>query len=145
MALHGTAAVIPFVLLSVGFVLSKRCPPSKSMLLAQGMKFNLHMSICDHESSSVYEAHARSLSPWNYSLTEDKNRFPAIIAEATCTHEECVDPSGNVDPNMVSVPIKQETLVLRRHEEGSSKGIFLDKQIITAGCTCVWPETHERN
>ncbi|CAH2245695.1 Interleukin-17F [Pelobates cultripes] len=101
------------------------------------MKFDLQVNSCTHSPSYANEAHTRSLSPWEYSMNEDKNRFPAIIAEATCTHNRCVDSTGNLDSSASSVPISQEILVLRRPEGDPKMGIMLDKQLITVGCTCM--------
>ncbi|XP_063297688.1 interleukin-17A-like [Pelobates fuscus] len=143
MRMHRLLPLMSLLLFFAGVVLSKRCPPSKNIHFAPGMKFDLQMNSCNHSPSYATEAHTRSLSPWEYSMNEDKNRFPAIIAEAKCTHNRCVDSTGNLDTSASSVPINQEILILRRPEGDPEGGIMLDKQLITVGCTCVWPNTHE--
>ncbi|XP_053316459.1 interleukin-17A-like [Spea bombifrons] len=129
------------VLLVFGAVLAKRCPTSKNMMLLQNIKVNFHMNSNHHAPSMQDETRMRSLSPWNYSLNEDPNRFPAIIAEAKCNHGGCLDSDGKEDLSVVSVPIKQEVLVLRRHVEECESSFTLDKQMVTVGCTCIWHQT----
>ncbi|KAG8550746.1 hypothetical protein GDO81_021661 [Engystomops pustulosus] len=85
----------------------------------------------------------RSISPWEYNSPDvDHNRVPAVINEARCLHHGCVDPEGNVDLSMNSVPIRQEILVLRREMRGCVPVYKLDKQLVTVGCTCVRPIIH---
>ncbi|XP_044160488.1 interleukin-17A-like [Bufo gargarizans] len=84
---------------------------------------------------------SRSISPWEYSSNVDNNRFPLVINEARCLHHGCLDPEGNVDLSMNSVPIRQEILVLRREMRGCVPVYKLDKQLVTVGCTCVRPIT----
>ncbi|XP_041420080.1 interleukin-17F-like [Xenopus laevis] len=81
------------------------------------------------------EIRNRSLSPWDYIINMDKNRFPAALNEASCLHRGCLDEEGNIDLNLVSSPIRQEILVLRREVKGCTTSFWLEKQTVTVGCT----------
>ncbi|KFV69707.1 Interleukin-17F, partial [Dryobates pubescens] len=72
-------------------------------------------------------------------LDEDPNRFPQVIADAECRLSSCVNPQGQEDYSLNSVPIQQEILVLRREQEGCLPTYRLEKKIITVGCTCAAP------
>ncbi|OCT79087.1 hypothetical protein XELAEV_18030184mg [Xenopus laevis] len=85
------------------------------------------------------EIRNRSLSPWDYINDEDNNRYPNIIYEANCRHVGCLDPQGNMDPRLNSIPIRQEILVLRREMIGCTSSFSLEKKMVTVGCTCVRP------
>ncbi|XP_032155267.1 interleukin-17F [Sapajus apella] len=81
----------------------------------------------------------RSTSPWNYTVTWDPNRYPSEVVQAQCRHLGCVNAQGKEDIFMNSVPIQQETLVLRRRRQGCSVSFQLEKLLVTVGCTCVKP------
>ncbi|KAH0621817.1 hypothetical protein JD844_023459, partial [Phrynosoma platyrhinos] len=82
----------------------------------------------------------RSLSPWDYSINEDPNRFPHVIAEAKCRHDACLDFTGRgLNHHMNSVRIQQEILVLKREQIGCQQTYSLEKQLVTVGCTCIHP------
>ncbi|PIO33855.1 hypothetical protein AB205_0149070 [Aquarana catesbeiana] len=72
------------------------------------------------------------------------NRIPSVIPEARCRHDGCVDEKGNVDPTLISVPIKQEILVLHR-EKGCLPTLKLEKKIVTVGCTCAQPTMEKQS
>uniref|UniRef100_A0A8C6DJ56 Interleukin-17A n=1 Tax=Moschus moschiferus TaxID=68415 RepID=A0A8C6DJ56_MOSMO len=81
----------------------------------------------------------RSISPWDYNISRDPNRFPSEIAEAKCRHTGCINAEGVEDKSLNSVPIQQELLVLRRKPR-DCPGLFrLEKVLVTVGCTCVTP------
>ncbi|XP_042313948.1 interleukin-17F-like, partial [Sceloporus undulatus] len=82
----------------------------------------------------------KSLSPWDYRINEDPNRFPHVIAEAKCRHDVCLDFTGRaLYHGMNSVPIQQEILVLKRKQIGCQQTYSLEKQLVTVGCTCIIP------
>lgn len=81
----------------------------------------------------------RSISPWDYNITRDANRFPSEIAEAQCRHMGCINVEGQEDRTLNSVPIQQEFLVLRRKQNGCPGLFQLEKVLVTVGCTCVTP------
>ncbi|XP_036625342.1 interleukin-17F [Trichosurus vulpecula] len=84
----------------------------------------------------------RSISPWDYNITRDVNRFPSEIAEASCRYSGCLNAEGQEENGKNSVPIKQEILVLRREPTQSCSNSFrLEKMLVTVGCTCVTPIT----
>lgn len=72
-------------------------------------------------------------------IDEDHDRFPRLIADAECRHSRCVNPEGQLDHSLNSVPIRQAILVLRREQKGCQQSYRLEKKIITVGCTCVTP------
>ncbi|XP_032720448.1 interleukin-17F isoform X2 [Lontra canadensis] len=81
----------------------------------------------------------RSISPWDYNITQDPHRFPSEIAEAQCRYSGCINAEGQEDSSLNSVPIQQEFLVLRREPRGCSRSFRLEKVLVTVGCTCVTP------
>lgn len=78
-----------------------------------------------------------------YSVKEDPNRFPHIISEASCRYTVCLDSTGkNLNYAMNSVPIQQEIMVLKRKHIGCKQSYWLEKQVITVGCTCAFPTSN---
>ncbi|XP_077149209.1 interleukin-17F-like [Ranitomeya variabilis] len=92
-------------------------------------------------SVQMEDIHTRSLSPWEYSLNTDPNRFPFVIAEADCLTFACVDADGHESPDLISFPIQQEVMVLRREQKGCMFSYRLETEVVTLGCTCVTPTT----
>ncbi|KAM4041680.1 interleukin-17F-like [Anomaloglossus baeobatrachus] len=90
-------------------------------------------------SVQMEDSHSRSLSPWDYSLNKDPNRFPFVIAEADCLTFACVDADGVENPDLISYPIQQEVMVLRREQKGCSFSYRLETEAVTLGCTCISP------
>ncbi|XP_008112911.2 interleukin-17A [Anolis carolinensis] len=83
----------------------------------------------------------RSLSPWDYSINEDPNRFPHVIVEAKCRHDACRNFTGKgLNYGMNSVRIQQEILVLKREQIGCQEIYSLEKKLVTVGCTCVFAD-----
>ncbi|KAM5165053.1 interleukin-17F-like [Mantella aurantiaca] len=80
---------------------------------------------------------SRSLSPWEYRLSTDPDRFPFVISEADCLTFACVDSEGNEDPDLISYPIQHEMMVLRRQQRDCDYTYSLETQLVTVGCTCV--------
>ncbi|CAH2245693.1 Interleukin-17F, partial, partial [Pelobates cultripes] len=79
----------------------------------------------------------RSLSPWDYSIDEEPNRYPSRIAIAKCRHQRCVDAEGKLMDSGNSVEIRQEILVLYREMKDCKPTYRLQKKMVTVGCTCV--------
>ncbi|XP_060113432.1 interleukin-17F-like [Heteronotia binoei] len=102
----------------------------------QSVKVNLSIINKNQDDGLVSDVSKRSTSPWDYSVNEDPNRFPARISEATCRRPFCVDSRGKENYSMNSVPIRQEILVLRRRFRGCEQTYQLEKQWVTVGCTC---------
>uniref|UniRef100_UPI00359000BE interleukin-17F-like n=1 Tax=Myxine glutinosa TaxID=7769 RepID=UPI00359000BE len=81
-------------------------------------------------SWNVRNINIRSLSPWNYSMSYDKNRTPQMLWNATCLRQHCLGHTYN------SVPIVHYTQVLYR----SGKHFYLSMEPLVVGCTCVEPQ-----
>ncbi|KFV82315.1 Interleukin-17F, partial [Struthio camelus australis] len=119
--------------------LSEDCLSQKDLKFPTTVKVDIRISNSDPDFRMVYDVRNRSLAPWDYRLDEDPNRFPHVIADATCRHSSCVNPQGQVDHSLNSVPIRQEILVLQREQQGCLPTFRLEKKVITVGCTCVVP------
>ncbi|NXC45420.1 IL17 protein, partial [Penelope pileata] len=115
------------------------CPPQKDAKFPQTVRVNISISNTNQDTKMTLDINKRSLSPWNYRISEDHNRFPQLIADAECLHSRCVNSAGQLDHSLNSVPIKREILVLRRELKGCNHSYRLQKKIITVGCTCVTP------
>ncbi|XP_010208439.1 interleukin-17A-like [Colius striatus] len=115
------------------------CLTQKDSKFPQTVRVNVSISNTNQNSKVSLDVSSRSLSPWNYRIDEDHNRFPRVIAEAKCRHSMCVNLDGKLDHSLNSVPIQQEILVLRREQKGCHQSYRLEKKIITVGCTCVTP------
>ncbi|XP_007061784.3 interleukin-17A [Chelonia mydas] len=125
--------------------MSDDCPTQKNSRFPLSVKVNIHISSPSHAIRMAHDVRNRSISPWDYSMTKDPNRFPEVIAEAKCRHYSCVNALGQEDYSMNSVPIQQEILVLRREQRGCQHTYRLEKQLITVGCTCAVPVLHHQS
>ncbi|NXB26645.1 IL17F protein, partial [Rhagologus leucostigma] len=119
--------------------LSEGCLNQKDPKFPTAVKVDIRISNTDSPFRMVHDVRNRSLAPWDYSLDDDPNRFPRVIADARCRLSGCVSPLGQEDHSLNSVPIKQEILVLRREQRGCLPSYRLQKRVITVGCTCVTP------
>ncbi|XP_074845115.1 interleukin-17F-like [Carettochelys insculpta] len=119
--------------------LSHNCLTQKNSGFPLSVKVNIYITNPSHAIRIAPDVRNRSLSPWDYSITKDPNRFPEEIAEAKCRHYSCVNALGQEDFSKNSVPIQQEILILRRERRGCQHTYRLEKQLITVGCTCVMP------
>ncbi|NWW00188.1 IL17F protein, partial [Machaerirhynchus nigripectus] len=119
--------------------LSEGCLNQKDPKFPTTVKVDIRISNSDSAFRMVHDVRNRSLAPWDYSLDDDPNRFPRVIADARCRLSGCVSPLGQEDHSLNSVPIKQEILVLRREQRGCLPSYRLEKRVITVGCTCVTP------
>uniref|UniRef100_A0A7M4E0T0 Interleukin 17A n=1 Tax=Crocodylus porosus TaxID=8502 RepID=A0A7M4E0T0_CROPO len=115
------------------------CPTEMDSLFPTSVEVSINISNMNDTTKMAQDVNLRSLSPWNYSITKDPNRFPQVIIEAKCRHYSCVDSTGREDHSVNSVPIQQEILVLRRKLRDCQHVYRLEKQLITVGCTCVTP------
>ncbi|NWX49340.1 IL17F protein, partial [Steatornis caripensis] len=115
------------------------CLTQKGSKFPQTVRVNISISNVNKDTKMTPDVSSRSLSPWDYRIDEDHNRFPRVIADAECRHSRCVNSDGQLDHSVNSVPIKQEILVLRKEQKGCQQSYRLEKKIITVGCTCVTP------
>ncbi|NXJ66568.1 IL17F protein, partial [Rostratula benghalensis] len=122
--------------------LREGCLNQKDLKFPTTVKVDIRISNSDHAFGMVHDIRNRSLAPWDYRLDEDPNRFPQVIAEAKCRLSGCVNPLGQEDHSLNSVPIRQEILVLRREQRGCLPTYRLEKKVITVGCTCAAPVIH---
>uniref|UniRef100_A0A8C3PBS4 Interleukin-17F n=1 Tax=Chrysemys picta bellii TaxID=8478 RepID=A0A8C3PBS4_CHRPI len=121
---------------------SDDCPPQKDARFPLSVKVDISISSTKHAIKVAHDVSNRSMSPWDYSINEDPNRFPQVIAQAKCRHYSCVDSTGQQDYSMNSIPIQQEILVLQRERRGCQHTYRLEKQLVTVGCTCARPIIH---
>ncbi|NXG77205.1 IL17F protein, partial [Baryphthengus martii] len=115
------------------------CLTPKDSKFPQTVRVNISISNTNQDTKGTLDVSSRSLSPWDYRIDEDHNRFPPMIADAKCRHSRCVNLNGQLDHSVNSVPIQQEILVLRKQQKGCQQSFRLEKKIITVGCTCVTP------
>ncbi|KAG8445829.1 hypothetical protein GDO86_010568 [Hymenochirus boettgeri] len=128
------------LLLVFGTTLGRKCPFTREMFtFPTNLKISVNLSGDGQGYSQAHDLQTRSLSGWNYSINHDENRFPAMIREARCLHRGCANSTGHVDLSLLSYPIKQEILVLRREMKECSASFTLEKQVVTVACTCVNP------
>ncbi|NWS73480.1 IL17F protein, partial [Crotophaga sulcirostris] len=128
-----------------GSVKLSECLNEKDLQFPTTVKVDVRISNPDHGFKMVHDVRNRSLAPWDYRLDEDPNRFPQVIADAECRLSGCVNPLGQEDHSLSSVPIRQEILVLRREQQGCLPTFRLEKKLITVGCTCATPIIHHQS
>ncbi|CAM5131060.1 unnamed protein product [Natator depressus] len=121
---------------------SDDCPLQKDSRFPLSVKVDINISSTKHATKVGHDVNNRSMSPWDYSINEDPNRFPQVIAQAKCRHYSCVDSTGQEDYSMNSIPIQHEILVLQREQRGCQHTYRLEKQLVTVGCTCARPIIH---
>ncbi|XP_070690730.1 interleukin 17a/f2 [Pempheris klunzingeri] len=87
--------------------------------------------------------HSRSLSPWSWRSTTEKNRIPSTLWEAECNSSFCSSPySGQADRfSLNSVPIYQNVLVLTRKDGGHC--YTTSYRSVAVGCTCIWAKASQ--
>ncbi|NWS59987.1 IL17F protein, partial [Chunga burmeisteri] len=124
---------------------SEDCLNQKDPKFPSTVKVDLRISSMDHSFRMVHDVRNRSLAPWDYRFDEDPNRFPQVIADAKCRLSGCVNPLGQEDHSLNSVPIQQEILVLRREQRGCLPTYRLEKKVITVGCTCATPIVYHQS
>ncbi|XP_041418328.1 interleukin-17A-like [Xenopus laevis] len=90
-------------------------------------------------SRGIEGTEGSSIAPWEYSRNVDPDRYPSVINEADCLSSVCVDSSGKTNPDLMSLPIQQNILVLRREQRDCSFVYRLETQRFTLGCTCTRP------
>ncbi|NXG77204.1 IL17F protein, partial [Baryphthengus martii] len=124
---------------------SEDCLNQKDLQFPTMVNVDTRIRNSDHAFRMVHDVRNRSLAPWDYRFDEDSNRFPPVIAVAQCRLSGCVNPLGQEDHSLNSVPIQQEILVLRREQGGCLPTYHLEKKVITVGCTCVTPVVHHQS
>uniref|UniRef100_A0A7M4E0W2 Interleukin-17F-like n=1 Tax=Crocodylus porosus TaxID=8502 RepID=A0A7M4E0W2_CROPO len=117
----------------------KNCLNSKNTEFPRRVKVDVRFSNPNPATEVASDVNNRSLSPWDYSIDEDHNRFPQRISVAQCRSLTCVSSTGQEDFSLNSVPIQQEILVLRREQGECSSSYRLEKKLVTVGCTCARP------
>ncbi|KAM8945982.1 interleukin-17C [Pelodytes ibericus] len=91
------------------------------------------------------ELNKRSISPWGYRIDIDENRFPQKLAFANCLCDGCIHTHGSKaveNRGLVSVPIEQTMLVLRRKTCPQNHTAFtfeVEYIKVPVGCTCAKP------
>ncbi|XP_007516587.1 interleukin-17F [Erinaceus europaeus] len=111
------------------------CPPLKD----NNVRVDIRILNQKQGVSISSDIQNRSISPWNYNITQDPNRFPSEIANAECRYLNCLNAEGQEDSSLNSVPIQQEILVLRRDPQDCPHAFRLEKVLVKVGCTCVTP------
>ncbi|XP_054855732.1 interleukin-17F-like [Eublepharis macularius] len=121
---------------------SDDCPTHENSEFPDSVRVKIHIVHTNPGNTKSQDVRNRSLSPWDYRINEDPNRFPYAIAEASCRYTACVDGTGRgLNYGLSSVPIQQEILVLKRKQAGCQQTYWLEKQLVTVGCTCTFPTT----
>ncbi|XP_059848406.1 interleukin-17C-like isoform X1 [Hypanus sabinus] len=105
-----------------------------------------HCPKMGHQSIHNPKIRHRSISPWEYRIDYDENRYPSKLAFARCLCDGCIDAeSGEETLALNSVPLKQSMLVLQRQAcAGRDDRYSLELKYIQVpvGCTCVLPRSH---
>ncbi|XP_063737031.1 interleukin 17a/f2 [Eleginops maclovinus] len=110
-------------------------PPSCDSMLA----FSSSVSSSSEGNGNI---HRRSLSPWSWRSTTDRNRIPSTLWEAECSSSSCSSPNKQKDRHSLnSVPVHQNVLVLTRTPGG--RCYTASYQSLVVGCTCVRAKTHQ--
>ncbi|KAG9268972.1 interleukin 17a/f1 [Astyanax mexicanus] len=105
--------------------------PSHCLVLDQQIKGS---------AASIRPINNDSISPWEYTYTEDPDLYPSVISSARCLLTGCLNVSGDEVLDVESKPIERQILVLRRVKTSKTDFHFkLEYKTITVGCTCVRP------
>ncbi|XP_039652052.1 interleukin 17a/f2 [Perca fluviatilis] len=109
-------------------------PPGCDSMLA----FSSEVSSSSEGNGNI---HRRSLSPWTWKSSTEKNRIPSTLWEANCSSSFCTGTGTGTGTghNLNSVPVYQSVLVLTRREEGHC--YTAKYHSLAVGCTCVWATT----
>ncbi|XP_078066567.1 interleukin-17C [Mustelus asterias] len=95
-------------------------------------------------SSHNSDINHRSISPWEYRIDYDENRYPPKLAFAHCLCDGCIDTeTGEETLAFNSVLLEQTMLVLQRQTCPGHPGQYsFDLKYIKVpiGCTCVLPK-----
>ncbi|XP_078257855.1 interleukin-17C [Rhinoraja longicauda] len=87
----------------------------------------------------------RSISPWEYRIEYDADRYPTKLAFARCLCAGCIDvETGEETRALNSVVLEQSQLVLRRRPCPGQDGRYsfqLEYIMVPVGCTCVLPRS----
>ncbi|XP_063293494.1 interleukin-17C [Pelobates fuscus] len=91
------------------------------------------------------EVKDRSISPWEYRIDTDETRYPQKLAFAHCLCKGCIHTHGtrvSENHSLVSVPVEQTMLVLRRKTCAHDKSKYtfeVDYINVPVACTCAKP------
>uniref|UniRef100_A0A8C5MR93 Uncharacterized protein n=1 Tax=Leptobrachium leishanense TaxID=445787 RepID=A0A8C5MR93_9ANUR len=118
-----------------------KCPGRRVRRLPH--KINLDVSVIDttyiDSLEQILDSQSGSPAPWDFSLNIDPNRYPYVISEANCHSFSCIDSDGTQNPDLTSVPILQDIMVLNKEQRDCAIVFKLETQRVTVGCTCVRP------
>ncbi|KAM3625510.1 uncharacterized protein V6R79_013214 [Siganus canaliculatus] len=84
----------------------------------------------------------RAVSPWDYSLNRDEDRFPAEITFANCLCEGCII-NHHEDLSYNSVPVSALVVVLRKSRCHDYPDKYVVKKHfikVPVACTCAVPK-----
>ncbi|XP_072322878.1 interleukin-17C [Scyliorhinus torazame] len=89
----------------------------------------------------------RSISPWQYRIDHDENRYPPKLAFAHCLCDGCIDAeTGEETLSLNSVPLEQTMLVLQRQTCPGHPGWYSFNLMyikVPIACTCVLPRNSQ--
>ncbi|XP_053129063.1 interleukin-17A-like [Hemicordylus capensis] len=120
--------------------ISDNCPTLEDSKFPESVKVHIGITHKELGHERPHDVSNRSLSPWDYRINEDPDRFPHVITEATCRLSACLDSTGrSQNYGLNSVPIQREILVLKRKQMGCQHTYWLEKQVVTVACTCAIP------
>ncbi|XP_052009502.1 interleukin-17A-like [Xyrauchen texanus] len=98
----------------------------------------------DYDSSQAantdVNGNKRSLSAWTWIPNVSSLRITQVIFEAQCLSEYCSYLNTGVDERLNSLPIYQDTLVLKQDTQ-NRKCFRVTSESVIVGCTCVWAKT----
>lgn len=96
---------------------------------------NHMLTNCPKSIPTSGDVNDRSLCPWYYEINEDPMRYPAVIPEARCKCEYCLEVTGKKCEN-----VNYNIRVLKRSSEiCDADGYYQYKEVyvsIRVGCTC---------
>ena len=81
----------------------------------------------------------RSTCPYEYITNFNRDRIPAVIQEARCLCDGCLDPYGGQSLETTCQPIKYSMQVLRKSTTSPINGFemySLELEEIAVGCAC---------
>ncbi|XP_034019806.1 interleukin-17F-like [Thalassophryne amazonica] len=112
--------------------------PSGSSVCDSKLVFSSKDSSSSSSSRGNNDINRRSLSPWSWRTSTDKNRIPLTLWEAECNGSFCSRPNPQHKDGLSlnSVPIYQNILILTRND--SSPCFTASYRSVAVGCTCVW-------
>ncbi|XP_071808017.1 interleukin-17D-like [Asterias amurensis] len=82
-----------------------------------------------------------SVCPWSYVSQYDADRVPAVITQAACSCDSCLDQTTSEPrPDLSCTAIKYQLPVLRRGEcVNGVSNYHQEYESVTVGCACMRP------